>query len=35
MNGYLLDTPLVTGYLRGRPGAVALITPWMTSRSAL
>ena len=34
MNGYLLDTPIVTAYLRGRPGAVSLIAPWMSQRQA-
>ena len=34
MNGYLLDTPIVTAYLRGRPGAVSLIRPWMSQRQA-
>lgn len=29
MSGYLLDTPLVTAYLRGRPGTVALVSSWM------
>ena len=34
MNGYLLDTPIVTAYLRGRHGIVSLVTPWMAQRQA-
>ncbi len=34
MSGYLLDTPLVTAYLRGRPKAVALISPWIAAGEA-
>jgi predicted nucleic acid-binding protein len=34
MSGYLLDTPLITAYLRGRPGAVALINPWISTNIA-
>jgi predicted nucleic acid-binding protein len=34
MSGYLLDTPIVTAYLRGRPAAVALVAPWMVTRQA-
>lgn len=29
MRLYLLDTPLVSGYLQGRQGALALINPWI------
>lgn len=32
MSGYLLDTPLVTGYLRGRPRTVALVAPWLAAQ---
>ena len=31
MSGYLLDTPLITAYLRGRPGTVSLLSPWMSA----
>jgi predicted nucleic acid-binding protein len=31
VSGYILDTSLVAAYLRGRPGAVALISPWIAS----
>ena len=34
MSGYLLDTSLVTGYLRGRPGTVDLVSPWVASHEA-
>ncbi len=34
MSGYLLDTPLITAYLRGRPGPVALLSPWMSANEA-
>ena len=34
MRGYLLDTPLVTAYLRGRPRAIALLSPWMAAHEA-
>ncbi|HEX6817367.1 MAG TPA: hypothetical protein VF120_03270 [Ktedonobacterales bacterium] len=34
MSGYLLDTPLVTAYLRGRLTTVALLSPWMTAQQA-
>ncbi len=32
MSGYLLDTAIVTAYLRGRSGAIALVSPWMAAR---
>ena len=34
MSGFLLDTSLVAAYLRGRSGAVALISPWIASGEA-
>lgn len=34
MTTYLLDTLLVTAYLRGRRGAVALIEPWISAGGA-
>ena len=34
MSGYLLDTTLVTAYLRGRPGALSLLSPWMAAHEA-
>lgn len=34
MRRYLLDTALVTAYLRGRPGAVSLIQPWIDADEA-
>ncbi|MGH2514345.1 MAG: type II toxin-antitoxin system VapC family toxin, partial [Ktedonobacterales bacterium] len=34
MSGYLLDTPLVTAYLRGRPATVARISPWLNAHEA-
>ena len=34
MRRYLLDTPLVTAYLRGRHGAVTLIQPWIDAGEA-
>lgn len=32
MSGYLLDTPIVTAYLRGRPAAVELVAPWLAAQ---
>jgi predicted nucleic acid-binding protein len=32
VSGYLLDTAIVTAYLRGRPGATALVSPWIVAR---
>jgi predicted nucleic acid-binding protein len=34
MSGYFLDTPLITAYLRGRPGTIALLAPWMSANEA-
>ena len=34
MSGYLLDTGLVTAYLRGRTGAMGLLSPWIASHEA-
>jgi len=34
MRRYLLDTALVTAYLRGRSGAVSLIQPWIDADEA-
>jgi len=34
MRSYLLDTGLVTAYLRGRRGAVSLIQPWIDAGEA-
>jgi hypothetical protein len=34
MSRYLLDTRLITAYLRGRRGAVALIEPWVVAGEA-
>jgi predicted nucleic acid-binding protein len=35
MSGYLLDTPLVTAYLRGRPSIIALVGPWMAAQQTV
>ncbi len=34
MNGYLLDTAVLTAYLRGRAGAVTLVSPWIVQQLA-
>jgi hypothetical protein len=34
MRRYLLDTALVAAYPLNRPGAVALLSPWITRREA-
>jgi predicted nucleic acid-binding protein len=34
VSGYLLDTGIVTAYLRGRDGAVALVQPWIDAGEA-
>lgn len=34
MRRYLLDTPLVSAFLNNRPGAVALIQPWIIAHEA-
>lgn len=34
MSGFLLDTPLITAYLRGRTGTVALVSPWLAAGEA-
>jgi len=34
MTGYLLDTPIATAYLRGRPQTVALVSPWLVANQA-
>lgn len=34
MRRYLLDTGPLTAYLRGRPAALALLTPWISNREA-
>jgi predicted nucleic acid-binding protein len=31
---YLLDTPIVSAYLQGRPGAVSLVNPWVKAGEA-
>lgn len=34
MSRYLLDTGVLTAYLKGRPGAVALVDPWVHADEA-
>jgi predicted nucleic acid-binding protein len=34
MRRYLLDTPMVAALLNNRPGAVALMQPWIVAREA-
>ncbi len=34
MRKYLLDTPLVSALLNNRPGAVALVSPWISANEA-
>ena len=34
MRRYLLDTPVLTAYLLGRPRAVQLVSPWIQNREA-
>lgn len=32
MSGYLLDNAVLVAYLKGRPGALRLIRPWIAVR---
>jgi hypothetical protein len=34
VSGYLLDTSLVTAYLRGRAKTIALVSPWLAAKQA-
>lgn len=34
MSRYLLDNGVLVAYLKGRPGALRLITPWIVNREA-
>src|SRR5690348_3437092 len=34
MSRYLLDTGVLNAFLRGRPGAVALVDPWLAAGDA-
>ena len=34
MRQYLIDTTPLTAYLKGRPAALSLITPWITNQEA-